>query len=52
MDSDKTRKYTLASRLTDDEAKMLEKFRNLSEDKKKEALELINNALYSEYSDK
>jgi hypothetical protein len=49
MDFD-TQKYEnfVPSRVTDEEAKILELFGKLSEDKKQQALKMMNDALYSD----
>lgn len=50
MDFENANKNVLISRLTEEETKMLKLFNALSEDKQKQALELINNALYADFS--
>ena len=50
MDFENANKNVLISRLTEEETKMLKLFNALSEDKLKQALELINNALYADFS--
>ncbi len=50
MDFENVNKNVLISRLTEEETKMLKLFNALSEDKQKQALELINNALYADFS--
>lgn len=49
MELDQTDINIFYSSLTAEEEEVLEKYRNLSEDKKKQALALINNALSSDY---
>lgn len=50
MDFENANKNVLISRLTEEETKMLKLFNALSEDKQKQALKLINNALYADFS--
>lgn len=50
MDFENANKNVLISRLTEEKTKMLKLFNALSEDKQKQALKLINNALYTDFS--